>query len=110
MIVTSMNRMARGMDYPKLVDPSAILNTVGIVEAPGTDYSNQFNDGAGLGDFSVIGDYFTSTNYYIGFIAIGLIAFSLFNYFSSPTIIFLIIWPNNKNLCILWATLYPITI
>ncbi len=78
MIVTSMNRMARGMDYPKLVDPSAILNTVGIVEAPGTDYSNQFNDGAGLGDFSVIGDYFTSTNYYIGFIAIGLIAFSLF--------------------------------
>lgn len=80
------NRMARGVDYPSLVGKDSIA-LVTDVAAPGTAFQNAsygmagyngtLRQRAGLGDFSVIGDYFSSENYYLGYIAIAAIGFAL---------------------------------
>lgn len=77
MIVETINRMARGMDYPSLTGPDDVVNLASNVAAPGTSWQNASYGMNGLGDFSVIGDYFTSTNYYLGYVAVGLLAYSL---------------------------------
>lgn len=62
-MVSTFNRMARGMDYPSMVGPGATESLVGELEAPGTKYqANQDANGGmtGLGD--VIADI-TSGNW-----------------------------------------------
>lgn len=51
MIVTTINRMARGMDYPSMVGPGADESLVGTLEAPGTDFqAKSYGMAGGLGD------------------------------------------------------------
>lgn len=77
MIVQTINRMARGMDYPSLVGSDDIVNLAANVAAPGTAWQNASYGMNGLGDFTVLGDYFTSTNYYLGYVGLGLLAYAL---------------------------------
>lgn len=86
MLVSTVNRFARGMDYPSLVGPDSI-NLATTIAAPGTDFTNSsygmngsLRKRAGLGnfaagDYTTIGDYFTSANYYLGFVALAGLAF-----------------------------------
>lgn len=76
MIVQTVNRMARGMDYPDLVGPDNI-SLVTAIAAPGTDYQNASYGMSGLGDYSVIADYFTSTNYYLGYVGLAALGYLL---------------------------------
>lgn len=76
MIVETINRMARGVDYPTLVGPDSIALAADI-GAPGTAWQSASYGMNGLGDFTVIGDYFTSTNYYLGFVAVAVIGYML---------------------------------
>ena len=51
MIVSTINRMARGMDYPTLVGPGATESIVGSLEAPGTNFqAKSYGMAGGLGD------------------------------------------------------------
>lgn len=76
MIVETINRMARGTDYPNLVGPDSVALAANI-GAPGTAWQNASYGMNGLGDFTVIGDYFSSTNYYLGFVAIAVVGYML---------------------------------
>jgi hypothetical protein len=96
MLVDTTNRMARGMNFPSLVGPNSIALVTDIA-APGTAFQNAsygmagypgtLRNRAGLGDFTVLGDYFTSTNYYLGFVVLGLAGFALLKGFG----------PNKKE-------------
>lgn len=52
MLVSTVNRMARGMDYPSLVGKGSAESLVGAVEAPGTAFQAKSYGmaGGGLGD------------------------------------------------------------
>lgn len=77
MIVQTVNRMARGMDYPSLVGPDGLTTLVTDVATPGTAFQNASYGMSGLGDFSSISDYFTSTNYYLGYFGLAAAAYLL---------------------------------
>lgn len=68
--------MARALDYPSLAPDSVALVT--DVSVPGTSYQNASYGMGGLGDLSVIGDYFNANNYYLGYVAIGALALLFF--------------------------------
>lgn len=92
MIVTTINRMARSVDYPRF-GGEGNLSLAADVGAPGTSWQNAsyalngmgsyngtLRQRAGLGnfatgDYTTIGDYFTSSNYYLGFVVIAGIAY-----------------------------------
>lgn len=63
MVVSTVNRMARGMDYPQLVGKPSIVTLVTDLEAPGTDYVNKSYGMAGLGTLGTVLDDITSGNW-----------------------------------------------
>ncbi len=77
MLVSTDNRMARAVDYPNLAANSVALVT--DVSIPGSAYQNASYGMAGLGDLSVIGDYFTSDNFYLGWIALAGLGWLIFS-------------------------------
>lgn len=84
MTVNTINRMGRGMDYPSLVGKdSGPLNLIGVLEAPGTAFQNKSYGMAGLGDLTNIGGYFTSENYYLGYVGLALLGYYFL--FSGPS-------------------------
>lgn len=84
MLVDTINRFARSVDYPS-IGGAGNLSLASDVAAPGTAWQNAsygmqglgqtLRQRAGLGDFTVLGDYFTSTNYYLGFVALAGLAY-----------------------------------
>lgn len=83
--IQTVNRMQSGWKYPKLVKNGQI-SLVTDVASPGTAYQNASYGMAGLGTIddtinsvlpASIAPYFTSTNYYAGFIGVAVLGLVL---------------------------------
>ena len=84
MIVTTINRMARGMDYPSLMNSDqGPVTLASDISSPSTDWQTASYGMSGLGDFTSIGDYFTSANYDLGYVAVVGLAYVLLKKSSS---------------------------
>lgn len=70
MIVQTINRMAR-------TGNGSSLALATDVTTPGSDYQNASYGLNGLGDMTVLGDYFTSANYYLGYVGLAAAGYLL---------------------------------